>query len=410
VPDRSSSGAQPTQAVILAGGRGTRLLPLTETCPKPMVEIAGRPFIEHTIEMLREQGIDRVLLLLGHLADVVIDHLGDGSRLGVTIEYSVTGPDDLTSHRLQVAAPLIDDVFLLLYCDNYWPMQMDEMWAQFVASGAEAQLTVYANDDGYSRSNIAIDKQGMVQVYDPSRSAPDLEGVEIGYALLRKEVVLDLLPEEQVLFERAVYPALVERGALGGFVTGHRYYSVGSHERLPLTEAFLARRPAIILDRDGVLNERPPRAQYVTSPEGLRWLPGSLEALRLLHEAGYLVCVVTNQAGIGRGVMSADDLEAVHSRLLADAGAAGGHIDAIYHCPHDWDDGCSCRKPRPGMLFAAQRDHHLDLSRTYFIGDDERDAEAALAAGCPSALVGGDVTLLDLIRRLLSGAAEGARA
>lgn len=400
---------RPTQAVILAGGRGTRLQPITDTCPKPVIPIAGRPFLEHTIEMLRDQGVDRFLLLVGHLADVVIDALGDGSRLGVTIEYSVTGPDDLTSHRLQVAEPLIDDCFLLLYCDNYWPANVAEMWARFVSSGVEGQVTIYANDDGYSRSNVRVE-EGRVVAYDPSRAQDGLAGVEIGFAILRKDVVFPLLPSEQALFERAVYPALVERGSLGAYVTRHRYYSVGSHERLPTTERFLSRRPAVILDRDGVLNERPPRAEYVVAPADLRWLPGSLEALRLLREAGFLVIVVTNQAGIARGTMSVADLEAVHHRLRSDAAAAGGDIGAIYYCPHGWDEGCDCRKPRPGMLFAAQRDHGLDLSRTWFIGDDDRDREAALAAGCRSMLVDDESSLLDLTRRLLRGERRGVPA
>jgi D-glycero-D-manno-heptose 1,7-bisphosphate phosphatase len=128
--------------------------------------------------------------------------------------------------------------------------------------------------------------------------------------------------------------------------------------------------------------------------------------LRLLRQAGYRVIVVSNQAGIGRGVMSEDDLEAIHVKMRTEAERAGGRIDAIYHCPHDWNAGCECRKPRPGMLFQAQREHHLDLTRTFFLGDDERDAEAARAAGCPSAMVTSGATLLDRARELIDGTLE----
>jgi D-glycero-D-manno-heptose 1,7-bisphosphate phosphatase len=116
------------------------------------------------------------------------------------------------------------------------------------------------------------------------------------------------------------------------------------------------------------------------------------------------VVVVSNQAGIGRGAMTEDDLTHIHRRMQAEASRAGGRIDAIYHCPHHWDEGCECRKPKPGLLFRAQRDFNFDLSRTPFVGDDERDAEAADAAGCPSLLVSERRPLLDIIRQLLSGA------
>jgi len=177
-----------------------------------------------------------------------------------------------------------------------------------------------------------------------------------------------------------------------------------------MTAEFLARRPAVILDRDGVLNIRPRRAEYVRTPEQFTWIDGSLEALRLLHEAGYRVVVVSNQAGLARGAMNPSDLEAVHARMLADAFAAGGRVDAVYHCPHGWDDGCDCRKPKPGLLFQAQRDHHLDLTRTWFLGDDERDGQAARAAGCPFGLVSDERPLFEITQRLLQGTLVEARS
>ena len=401
---------RPTQAVILAGGRGTRLRPLTDTVPKAMVEFHGKPFLGYVVEMLRDQGFDRVLLLLGFLPHVIIDHFGDGSAYGVEIEYDVTDADDLTAYRVQHAAHRLDEQFLLLYCDNYWPMRFAEMWDAKVRSEAPAQITVYANRDGYSRDSVIVGGDNFVEVFDRSRTTPGLQGIEISYAILERDTVLPLLPEHQELFEQAVYPVLAARGELHAFVSGHRYYSVGSHERLALTEAFLARRPAVILDRDGVLNERPPRAAYVLRPGDVRWLPGAQEALKLFAEAGWQVIVVSNQAGVARGALTAADVDAVNDRIRMDAEAAGGRIDRFYYCPHGWDDGCECRKPRPGMLFAAQRDFHLDLTRVTFLGDDERDGEAAAAAGCDFAFVSEEAPLLDHARRLLAAHLAGTAA
>lgn len=404
----SLESGPPTQAVILAGGRGTRMQPLTDTKPKAMIEFGGKPFLEYMIEMLRAQGFEDVLLLLGYLPEVIVDHFGDGRQHGLGITYSVTGPDDLTSHRMLTAADLLEPRFLLLYCDNYWPMRMDDMWASYVALGKPAQVTVYANEDDYSRDSVIVDADGSVAVFDRTRTTPGLSGVEISYAILERSV-LDLLPPDgDELFEQAAYPVLAERGELGAYVSRHRYYSVGTLAKLPLTELFLARRPAVFLDRDGVLNRKPPRAEYVRRPDEFEWLPGALEALRRLAAAGFRVLVVSNQAGIARGAMSEADLEEVHRRMLDEARAAGGRIDGVYYCPHGWDDGCDCRKPSPGMLFRAQREHDLDLTRVTFIGDDERDAEAALAAGCRPVLVSEQLTLLDVVDDLIADRAEVA--
>jgi D-glycero-D-manno-heptose 1,7-bisphosphate phosphatase len=308
---------------------------------------------------------------------------------------------------MKVAAPELHDLFLLLYCDNYWPLQMDDLWRRYRRSGNPAQITVYANEDGYSRDSVIVAEDGTVEVFDRTRTTPGLSGVEISYAILPR-TVLDLLPEQDELFEQAVYPQLVARRELGAFVTRHRYYSVGTVAKLPLTEAFFARVPTVFLDRDGVLNEKPPRAEYVRAPDEFRWLPGALDALRELSDAGFRVIVVSNQAGIARGAMTEADLEAVHRKLRAEAEEAGGRIDAIYYCPHGWDEGCDCRKPNPGMLFRAQREHHLDLTRTTFIGDDERDAEAAIAAGCTPVLVSDQLTLGTVVAELVAEQAEVA--
>ena len=391
----------PAQAVILAGGRGTRLGALTTDRPKPMVEIHGKPFLAYQIEQLRDQGFKKILLLLGYLPHVVRDYCGDGRRWGVKIEYSISAVEDETGRRLKLARFLLDPWFLLLYCDNYWPMQIDKMWRRYGDTTAPAMITVYSNRDGYTRNSVRVSADGYVDVYDKTCATVGLQGVEISYALVNRSII-DLLPDENISVEQALYSRLAGQRELLAYVTEHRYYSVGAIHRLPLTEKFFERKPSIILDRDGVLNRKPPRAQYIRSWQEFEWLPGVQDSLNLLKQAGYRVIVVSNQAGIARGEMSEAALEEIHAAMKADAAAAGGRIDAIYYCPHGWDDGCECRKPLPGMLFRAQRDHHLDLTRTYFIGDDDRDGEAAARAGCPFAQVSEERPLIHWVRELLA--------
>ena len=367
-----------------------------------MIQFHGRPFLAYLVELLRDEGFERILLLTGYLSDSISDYFGDGSAFGVRIDYSATSADDATSERLLVAREKLDPTFLLLYCDNYWPMPFDALWQRYVEAGAPAIVTVYRNADGHTRDNVRIDGDGFVAEYDRSRTSPDLHGNEIGYAVLRRDL-LDLLPDGSLPIEQILYPMLARDRRLSAFETDHRYYSVGSHERLPVTERFLARRPTVLLDRDGVLNRRPAVAEYICHPDDVVWLPGALEAVRRLSQSGVRLLVISNQAGIARGAMTSGDLAAVEERMRADIEAAGGAVEAFIYCPHGWDAGCACRKPKPGMLHDAQRRYDLDLTRTTFVGDDARDGEAALAAGCPFLLVDDDHSLLDLTDTLLAG-------
>src|SRR4051794_28689346 len=135
-------------------------------------------------------------------------------------------------------------------------------------------------------------------------------------------------------------------------------------------------RPTVFLDRDGTINVKAPEGDYVKSPEEFDFLPGAVEAIGALREAGRRIVVVTNQRGIARGLMTEDDLAAIHARMLE----ATGPLDAIYHCPHD-DGQCDCRKPKPGMLLRAAADLGLRLEDAVTVGDSDSDMQAGTAAG-----------------------------
>lgn len=146
-----------------------------------------------------------------------------------------------------------------------------------------------------------------------------------------------------------------------------------------------AARRAVFLDRDGVVTVE--GGAYVTRPDDLRLLSGAAEAVARLTAAGWPVFLFTNQAGVGRGCLTLETLEAIHARLCAEIGAAGGHLTSIYACIHAPEAGCDCRKPKPGLLLQAAAEHSLDLSACYVVGDSPRDIAAAHAAGCRALLV-----------------------
>lgn len=159
----------------------------------------------------------------------------------------------------------------------------------------------------------------------------------------------------------------------------------GLNDTLP-TGDVLADVRHVVLDRDGVLNREFP-AGWLDDPADWRWVEGSLEALRLLGRSGRRISVVTNQSGIGRGRVSRESVDDVHDWLRREAEAAGASLDRILMCPHAPDEGCDCRKPRPGMVLDAVRRSGIPARETLLIGDDLRDLEAGLAAGVRVALV-----------------------
>ena len=159
-----------TQAVILAGGKGMRLMSLTADRPKPMVEIHGRPFLKYLLDLLKENGIERVLVLTGHMGERIVEHFGDGSKFGIEITYNDSPADDETGTRLVKAREKLDDEFLLLYCDNYWPLKLEKLLAFHNDHKAKGTMVVYSNKDKYSRENVRVNAEGFVELYDKSRT------------------------------------------------------------------------------------------------------------------------------------------------------------------------------------------------------------------------------------------------
>jgi D-glycero-D-manno-heptose 1,7-bisphosphate phosphatase len=142
---------------------------------------------------------------------------------------------------------------------------------------------------------------------------------------------------------------------------------------------------AVFLDRDGVVNRKPPEGNYVTRWEDFHVLPGVVEGIAQMNRAGFEVIIVTNQRCIAKGLLTVPDLEKIHQRMSDSLMSAGAAIDAIYYCPHEMEPVCRCRKPAPGMLVDAAREHGIDLSASWLIGDSDIDIEAGRNAGCKTA-------------------------
>jgi D-glycero-D-manno-heptose 1,7-bisphosphate phosphatase len=144
---------------------------------------------------------------------------------------------------------------------------------------------------------------------------------------------------------------------------------------------------AAFLDRDGVINRKPPEGQYVTCWEEMQFLPGIAEAIALLGGAGFCIIVVSNQRCVAKGLLTVRDLDSLHQLMCQELATAGAVVTEVYYCPHETQPPCSCRKPAPGMLLAAARAHEIDLTASWMIGDSDIDMEAGRNAGCRTARI-----------------------
>ncbi len=393
------------QAVILAGGEGRRLRPFTLKNPKPLIPINGKPFLEYLINLLKDNGIKEIVLLTGYLEDKIQKYFGDGSSFGMKIKYSYTpfldekGLENKSGIRIKNAQKLLNEYFLLLYCDNYWPLQLKKHINFFKDHPSEILITAFSNLDNSTKNNILIEN-GYVTGYDPDRKEKNLNAVDIGFFIANKKV-LKLLPQGNCKFENEILPKLIRKEALAGYLTDQKYYSIGDLQKLKIINKFLIPKKVIFLDRDGVINKKAPKADYVKSWKEFKFLPDSTQAIKLLNDNEYRVFIISNQAGVARGFLSKKDLDLIHKNMLKELNNNGAKIDGIYVCTHGWDEGCQCRKPKPGLLLQASRDHQIDLTKAIFIGDDIRDKQTGQEVGCKTFLVSPKKSLLQIVQKII---------
>jgi len=226
---------------ILAGGLATRLGPVTAGRPKALVEVAGRPFLAHQLELLRERGVRRVVLCLGHLGEQVAAFAGDGRAFGLEVVCSHDGERLLgTGGALRRALPLLGDRFLVLYGDSYLDCDYQAVAARFLASGRTGLMTVFRNAGRWDESNVAF-RDGAIQRYAKGLRDPSMEHIDYGLGALRAEA-LDAYPAGEPLDLARVYQDLLAHGELAGFEVGQRFYEIGSAQGLEETGRYLLER------------------------------------------------------------------------------------------------------------------------------------------------------------------------
>ncbi|GHV12771.1 hypothetical protein FACS189491_06420 [Spirochaetia bacterium] len=410
------------KTVIMAGGKGTRIASVASDIPKPMIPLCGKPILEYQIDCLKRCGLTDITIVVGHLGHIIKEHFGGGGNFGCAISYyTETEPLGTAGALYKITENLSDD-FLLINGDIIFDVDFSRFIEFHHAHKAAATLAVHPNShpcdsallvtDGEHRVIRWLNKEDERQYYKNQ--------VNAGLHILSKDLLSTVRQAaDKVDLDRDILKPSLGSGRIYAYNTPEYIKDMGTPDRYAQVVSdieqgivkqrnLLVKQKAIFLDRDGTINKL---NGFITKPEDFKLIDGTAEAIRKINDAGYLAIVITNQPVIARGEASLDDLEHIHNKMEAELGRAGAYVDDIFFCPHHPDKGfpgerpeykidCGCRKPRPGMLLQAAAKYNIDLSRSYMVGDDERDVKAGLGAGCKTVLLTADTGFAEFADKL----------
>ena len=331
--------------------------------------------IAHLIEQLERIGIRRAVILTGYLSDSVEQFC---KTLNSKIEIvCLKGGVELTpAQRLINNEPKIGNDFLLLYCDNY--VKSDDTIKKILDSDKEITFLIQERFEG----NVRITVEKKIEYSDGPRSS-EYGFVELGYIKINTPSFFEILKSQNDL--NVTLSVLSHKFSCSFKEIKNSYWSLSNLQRYV---EIRKKRKTILLDRDGVLLERMPFRKYLNDVADYKPMIQNWNTLAEISNLGVDFIVATNQPGLATLDVSKEFLINIHQKLAIDMTIFGINIISIMVCGHHWDDDCDCRKPKPGMLLRAVEMFSLEIENTIYIGDEDKDFDAAISAGIKPILIG----------------------
>lgn len=381
MPGMENTGRLKMEVIILAGGLGTRLRDVIRDIPKPMAPVAGRPFLDYILEWIRRYPVRKIIISAGYRADVIRDYFG--SRVfDIPVEYVIEKEPLGTGGALKFAIEKTkEDDVLVLNGDTWFPLDLSRLMEFHSSEGSMFTMALkrMSDSDRYGTVNL----EGNIITGFNEKKYFD-EGLINGgiYVINRKFPESWEMPKVFSL-EKDILEKNAGKPFLKGMIFDEPFLDIGIPEDYAKAEKMLGnivKKKALFLDRDGVINVD---KGYVFRIEDFEFIPGIFELCRKYSSRGYLIIVITNQAGIARELYTEKHFEELTIWMTDQFRDEGIEIAKVYHCPHHpyFTGPCDCRKPEPGMLLEAVRDFDLDISQCVLIGDNESDLEAGRRAG-----------------------------
>lgn len=391
------------KALILAGGRGSRLKDLTNDIQKCMIEIGGKPILEHQINLLKKYGFVDIVILTGYKSEIIERYFKDGCNFGVKISYSIENKPLGTAGGIKEIENILVEDFIVLYGDVMLNMNLKKLVDFHKKSDGLSTLVLHPNNHPYDSDLVEIDSTKRIVAFHPkphdeNRYYKNL--VTAGVYICNVKILDYIKKGANADFGKNIFPDIIPKERLYGYVSAEYLKDMGNPQRLREVEedyrsgkiASLnsdTKKHAIFLDRDGAINKE---VGLLCKIGDFELLPGAAKAIRKINDAKFLAIVVTNQSVVARNLCSIAELEEIHKKMETLLGQENAYLDAIYYCPHHPDKGfpeenqeykidCDCRKPKTGLIKQAENNYNIDLKNSFMIGDSARDILCGKAAG-----------------------------
>jgi len=372
-----------TEAIILAGGLGTRLRSKVSAMPKSMAPINDVPFLEYQLDYLSNYGVKTIYLAVGYLSEVIVDYFGDSYK-NIALEYVYEKEPLGTGGAIKQALDVTKtEEILILNGDTMFQVELDEFYKSHVSQKADFSMALKPMKDFERYGVVKLSTENYVIGFEEKQHQKqgDING---GVYILNKSNFYNYSFEKKFSFESEFLEKEYNTLKFNGFISDNYFLDIGIPEDYDQAQIDFKQFKSklsvdkswtIFLDRDGVINRKIDNG-YVLSVQDFEFLGGAKEAIAYLTKKVGRIVIVTNQQCVGKGIISEEELNEIHDYMLTEIKKAGGKIDKVYFAPQLVAENSIYRKPKAGMADLAQKDFpEIDLSKSILIGDSVSDIE-----------------------------------